>query len=168
MTKAPAPEITKAVVDRFLASKNVTGCSVCGRFQSRFDFDLHTIRCKHGSSTDGEIDVVAIVCENCGALQFLKRSVVADWQERQHIWWAKAACDAGTGTTSYLRTDRPYDRSVAALASVFLFVLIASLLLHRYGGAELWLRPTISTIEGEAEGAAKMHSPAMYPLAFEP
>jgi hypothetical protein len=164
-----SPEITQAVVDRFLASKHVTGCCACARFRSRVDLDLHTIRCEHSPSTDAAIDIVAIVCENCGAVQFLKRSVVADWLEQQRVWWAKATCDDGrTDTTSRLRAHRFHHGPVAAAVSVFLWVLIASLLLHRYGGAELWLRPTISTVESGSQGATKLPSPAAYNLAFKP
>lgn len=168
MTETPIPEITQCDVDRFLASKHVTGCSVCGRFRSRVDMDPHTIRREHPPSTDAIIDFVAIVCENCGTVQFLKRSVVADWLERQRTVWARAACHGRTEITSRLRTDRLYFRPVAAGVSVFLWVLVASLLLHRYGGAELCLRPTISTVESGSQGATKLPSPVAYHLAFEP
>jgi hypothetical protein len=171
MMETCVPEITKAVVNRFLASKHVTGCSVCGRFRSFVVMDPHTIGCGRMPSTDAvrdvTIDAVAIVCENCGTLQFLKRSVVADWLEQQRALWARAACEDRPKEIASRRSHQLYRGPAMALASVFLWVLIASLLLHRYGGAELWLRPTIATVETASQGATKMALPITYRFANE-
>lgn len=169
MTETRVPEITKAAFDRFLTSKHVTGCSVCGRFRSRVDMDPRTIRCGRvpatGDGRDVTIDVVAVVCENCGALQFLKRSVIADWLEQQRTLWARTACEDRRKETGSRRTY-PLRGQVVALASVFLWVLIASLLLHRHGGAELWLRPTIAALETGSPAASKIALPVTYRLAL--
>ncbi len=52
-----------------------------------------------------------------------------------------SACEA-MGSNEWTPRNR-----FTALAAVFLIVLTAILLLHRYGGAELRTRPTIATIE---------------------
>lgn len=83
MTDTQAPEITKADVDKFLFGKHLTSCAVCGRFRSKCDLDVHTLSCQRGAtadcSTNSTLNVLMIVCQNCGAIEFHDRAVIAKW-----------------------------------------------------------------------------------------
>ena len=79
---ATKQDICKADVERFLFGKHITACPACGRFRSKCDLDVHTITCQKSPSCGGEttsVDVLMLVCQNCGAIQFHDRSVVAKW-----------------------------------------------------------------------------------------
>jgi hypothetical protein len=80
-------DICKAEVDRFLFGKHITACAVCGRFRSASDLDVHALTCQRASCSDpsnsAPVDVLMIVCTNCGAIQFHDRSVIAQWLECQ-------------------------------------------------------------------------------------
>jgi hypothetical protein len=83
MTEKSIHDISKADVERFLYSKHLTSCPVCSRFRSNSDVDVHTISCERGPYTDcgrsAPISVLMIVCQNCGAIQFHDRAVIAHW-----------------------------------------------------------------------------------------
>ena len=82
LTGATKQDICKADVERFLFGKHITACPACGRFRSKCDLDVHTITCQKSPSCGGEttsVDVLMLVCQNCGAIQFHDRSVVAKW-----------------------------------------------------------------------------------------
>jgi len=79
---AAKQDICKADVERFLFGKHITACPACGRFRSKCDLDVHTITCQKSPSCGAEktaVDVLMLVCQNCGAIQFHDRSVVAKW-----------------------------------------------------------------------------------------
>lgn len=84
-------EISKAEVDRFLFGKHITGCPVCGRFRSHCDVDVHTLTCQRApeSSSTAPVNVLMIVCQNCGAIQFHDRTVISQWLECQRKVWVK-------------------------------------------------------------------------------
>ncbi|MBA2126835.1 hypothetical protein DLM45_11485 [Hyphomicrobium methylovorum] len=83
-------DISKAEVDRFLFGKHITGCPVCGRFRSQCDVDVHKLTCQRSSPTStAPVDVLMIVCQNCGAIQFHDRNVIAHWLDCQHKVWVK-------------------------------------------------------------------------------
>ena len=86
-------EISKAEVERFLFAKHITGCPVCGRFRSQCDVDVHTITCQRAvsseTSANAPVQVLMVVCQNCGAIQFHDRSVIAQWLECQKRVWVK-------------------------------------------------------------------------------
>jgi hypothetical protein len=79
--------ISKSDVERFLYSKHLASCPVCSRFRSNSDLDVRTLSCERGSCSDtGQsppISVLMIVCQNCGAIQFHDRAVIAHWIECQ-------------------------------------------------------------------------------------
>lgn len=81
--------ISKADVDRFLFGKHLTSCPVCGRFRSQCDVDVHTLSCQRAATADcspnAPINVLMIVCQNCGGIQFHDRSVIAQWLECQRV-----------------------------------------------------------------------------------
>src|SRR4029078_3627365 len=80
MTETANQEISKAEVDKFLFGKHITGCSVCGRFRSQCDVDVHTLTCQRTDpSSTAPVHVLMIVCQNCGAIQFHDRRVSARW-----------------------------------------------------------------------------------------
>ena len=84
MIEAPTHDISKAEVDRFLFAKHITGCPVCGRFRSQCDVDVHNLTCERkSSSANAPVNVLMIVCQNCGAIQFHDRAVIAHWLECQ-------------------------------------------------------------------------------------
>jgi hypothetical protein len=90
MTEAKSREICKADVDRFLFGKHITGCPVCGRFRSQCDVDVHTLTCQRvDPSSTAPVNVLMIVCQNCGAIQFHDRSVIAQWLDCQKRVWVK-------------------------------------------------------------------------------
>jgi hypothetical protein len=89
-TAAPARDISKAEVDRFLFGKHITGCPVCGRFRSQCDVDVHTLTCERkSSSSNAPVNVLMIVCQNCGAIQFHDRAVISQWLECQKRGFVK-------------------------------------------------------------------------------
>ncbi len=83
MENTETREITKADVDAFLFGKHLTSCAVCGRFRSGCDLDVHTLSCQRGASpgcsSSSVLNVLVIVCQNCGAIEFHDRSVIAKW-----------------------------------------------------------------------------------------
>lgn len=85
-----ARDLTKAEVDRFLFGKHITSCPVCGRFRSNCDVDIHMLTCERkSSSSNAPVNVLMIVCQNCGAIQFHDRTVIAKWLDCQHKVWVK-------------------------------------------------------------------------------
>ncbi len=87
MTETATREISKADVDRFLFGKHLTSCPVCGRFRSRCDVDVQTLNCQRSHVPDcsqsAPLNVLMIVCQNCGAIQFHDRAVIAHWLDCQ-------------------------------------------------------------------------------------
>jgi hypothetical protein len=83
-------EISKADVERFLFGKHITACPACGRFRSQCDLDVHSITCQRAPATTtslptaaAPVDVLMVVCQNCGAIQFHDRTVIAKWLDCQ-------------------------------------------------------------------------------------
>jgi hypothetical protein len=75
-------DICKGDVERFLFGKHITACPACGRFRSQCDLDVHTIACQRAPSCGAEaaaVEVLMVVCQNCGGIQFHDRTVVAKW-----------------------------------------------------------------------------------------
>lgn len=87
MTDTQTRTITKNDVDNFLYGKHLTSCPVCGRFRSKCDLDVHTLSCQRGATADcsssSTLNVLMIVCQNCGAIEFHDRSVIAKWLAAQ-------------------------------------------------------------------------------------
>jgi hypothetical protein len=85
-------DVSKAEVDKFLFGKHITACPVCGRFRSQCDTDIHKLTCQRASTGESSpgapVDVIMIVCQNCGAIQFHDRSVITKWlacQEKARV-----------------------------------------------------------------------------------
>lgn len=76
-------DLSKAEVEKFLFGKHITACPVCGRFRSQCDVDVHKLTCQRASGNEGSpgapVDVLMIVCQNCGAIQFHDRTVISKW-----------------------------------------------------------------------------------------
>ena len=88
--EAPAKDFCKSEVDRFLFGKHITGCPVCGRFRSQCDVDVHTLTCQRADpNSTAPVNVLMIVCQNCGAIQFHDRRVIAQWLDCQKRVWVK-------------------------------------------------------------------------------
>lgn len=87
MAETISRDICKAEVERFLFGKHITACPVCGRFRSACDLDVHALTCERASCSNSSrpapVDVLMIVCTNCGAIQFHDRTVIAQWLECQ-------------------------------------------------------------------------------------
>jgi hypothetical protein len=87
MTQKNIHDLSKADVERFLYAKHLTSCPVCSRFRSRSDIDVHTISCERCESSsagrNAPINVLMIVCQNCGAIQFHDREIIAHWLDCQ-------------------------------------------------------------------------------------
>lgn len=88
MTETCTREISKADVERFLFGKHITACPACGRFRAQCDVDVHSITCQRAAAASlptptSPVDVLMVVCQNCGAIQFHDRSVVAKWLDCQ-------------------------------------------------------------------------------------
>lgn len=88
MTETITREISKADVERFLFGKHITACPACGRFRSQCDLDVQAITCRRAPATSLQtsstpVDVLMVVCQNCGAIQFHDRTVVAKWLDCQ-------------------------------------------------------------------------------------
>lgn len=89
-TPSPTRDLTKAEVDRFLSGKHITACPVCGRFRSNCDVDVHMLTCERkSSSSTAPVNVLMIVCQNCGSIQFHDRTIIAQWLDCQHKVWVK-------------------------------------------------------------------------------
>ena len=81
-TSTAPSEICKADVERFLFSKHITACPACGRFRSQCDLDVHAITCQKAPSCGAAaapVDVLMVVCQNCGGIQFHDRSVTVSY-----------------------------------------------------------------------------------------
>ena len=81
-------EISKAEVEQFLFGKHITACPACGRFRSQCDLDVHSITCQRAQATSlptaaAPVDVLMVVCQNCGGIQFHDRTVIAKWLDCQ-------------------------------------------------------------------------------------
>jgi hypothetical protein len=89
MTETLTREISKADVERFLFGKHITACSACGRFRSQCDVEVQAITCHRAApatslpTAAAPVDVLMVVCQNCGAIQFHDRTVVAKWLDCQ-------------------------------------------------------------------------------------
>lgn len=88
MTETLTRDISKADVERFLYGKHITACPACGRFRSQCDLEVHSISCQRAQATSLQtastpVDVLMVVCQNCGAIQFHDRTVVAKWLDCQ-------------------------------------------------------------------------------------
>jgi hypothetical protein len=86
MTETCTRDISKSDVERFLYGKHITACPACGRFRSQYDVDVHTITCQRAPSAGAAaapVDVLMVVCQNCGAIQFHERTVIAKWLDCQ-------------------------------------------------------------------------------------
>jgi hypothetical protein len=87
MAETSNRDITKSDVDRFLFAKHLASCPVCGRFRSQCDIDVHTLNCQRAPaaecSTNIPINVIMLVCQNCGAIQFHDRAIIAQWLDCQ-------------------------------------------------------------------------------------
>ena len=88
MTETLTREISKADVERFLYGKHITACPACGRFRSQCDLEVHSISCQRAQATSLQtastpVDVLMVVCQNCGAIQFHDRTVVSKWLDCQ-------------------------------------------------------------------------------------
>jgi hypothetical protein len=88
MTETLTRDISKAEVERFLYGKHITACPACGRFRSQCDLEVHSISCQRAQATSlqtaaSPVDVLMVVCQNCGAIQFHDRTVVAKWLDCQ-------------------------------------------------------------------------------------
>lgn len=88
MTETLTRDISKAEVERFLYGKHITACPACGRFRSQCDLEVHSISCQRAQATSLQtastpVDVLMVVCQNCGAIQFHDRTVVAKWLDCQ-------------------------------------------------------------------------------------
>jgi len=78
MPQRPERNICLADMQRFFAGKRVTHCAVCSHHNWQLENDATTLSCDGGVSK-ANIDVIVLVCKNCGALQFHAMSVVAQW-----------------------------------------------------------------------------------------
>jgi hypothetical protein len=81
-------EISKAEVEQFLFGKHITACPACGRFRSQCELEIHSITCQRAQATSlptatAPVDVLMVVCQNCGAIQFHDRTVIAKWLDCQ-------------------------------------------------------------------------------------
>ena len=86
MTDTSALDISKSDVERFLFGKHLTSCPVCSRFRCQCDLDVRTLSCERAFSATpqgGPINVVMVVCKNCGAIQFHERTVIRQWLDCQ-------------------------------------------------------------------------------------
>ena len=88
MTETLTREISKADDERFLYGKHITAFPACGRFRSQCDLEVHSISCQRAQATSLQtasttVDVLMVVCQNCGAIQFHDRTVVAKWLDCQ-------------------------------------------------------------------------------------
>ena len=82
MAETLTRDICKADVERFLYGKHITACPACGRFRSQCDLEVHSIACQRANCS-APVDVLMVVCQNCGAIQFHDRTVVAKWLDCQ-------------------------------------------------------------------------------------
>ncbi len=90
MTETCTREISKTDVERFLFGKHITACQACGRFRSQCDLDVQAITCHRPTAPEAmlptattPVDGLMVVCQNCGAIQFHDRTVVAKWLDCQ-------------------------------------------------------------------------------------
>ena len=76
--------ITAAEIKSFIVGKRITGCVVCNHYDWRIKDDATALQCQCSgrSSTQAsqtEVGIIILVCQNCGALEFHDRTVIASW-----------------------------------------------------------------------------------------
>jgi hypothetical protein len=76
--------VSKTDVERFFLSKHINTCGVCGRFRSPGELDVRALSCNRLSCNDPlsePLNVLMIVCQHCGAIEFHDHGVIARWLE---------------------------------------------------------------------------------------
>lgn len=75
--------ISTADVQRFMSAKRITGCAVCSHYDWRIKSDTTSLQCNELSADaarcSAQVDVIMLVCQNCGALEFHDQQVIARW-----------------------------------------------------------------------------------------
>jgi hypothetical protein len=82
MELSPERSISSAEIKAFITGKRITGCVVCNHYDWRIKDDATAISCQCGEQNPGQptpIGIVMLVCQNCGALEFHDRTVIARW-----------------------------------------------------------------------------------------
>lgn len=75
--------ISTAEIKAFITGKRITGCVVCNHYDWRIKDDATAISCQCGADSQSQqstpIGIIMLVCQNCGALEFHDRTVIARW-----------------------------------------------------------------------------------------
>ena len=76
-------QITPAEIKSFVAGKRIAGCVVCNHYDWRVKDDATALSCQcsagEGAGQSTAVGIIILVCQNCGALEFHDRSVIARW-----------------------------------------------------------------------------------------
>lgn len=75
--------ITVADIKSFITGKRIAGCPVCSHYDWAIKDDTRSIACEccgdTGQRQATSVGIIMLVCQNCGALEFHDRAVIAKW-----------------------------------------------------------------------------------------
>lgn len=75
--------ISAAEIKSFISGKRIAGCPVCNHYDWRIEDTRRALTCDCSDpAADGaatKVGIVMLVCQNCGALEFHDRGVIARW-----------------------------------------------------------------------------------------
>jgi hypothetical protein len=90
---SPAPAnpgerpLSVAEIRGFITGKRIAGCPVCNHYNWQIREGTTAIRCVCASAADSDgaqpatanVAIIMLVCQNCGAVEFHDRGVIARW-----------------------------------------------------------------------------------------
>lgn len=94
LTTSPTPpgtaterKLSVAEIRSFITGKRIAGCPVCSHYNWDIREGTTAIRCVCGDATEGSaeqpapasVGIIMLVCQNCGAVEFHDRGVIARW-----------------------------------------------------------------------------------------
>lgn len=76
--------ITTAEIKSFISGKRIAGCPVCHHYDWQIKDETRSLSCEccgdeAGPGKPTKVGIIMLVCQNCGALEFHDRAVIARW-----------------------------------------------------------------------------------------
>lgn len=81
MTQTIDRSISADEIQRFITGKRIAGCAVCSHYDWRVRDDARSLSCQCSSENGPatSLGIIMLICQNCGALEFHDRTVIARW-----------------------------------------------------------------------------------------
>lgn len=80
-------KLSVAEIRSFITGKRIAGCPVCAHYNWDIREGTTAIRCVSSDTADGgqsapapgNVGIIMLVCQNCGAVEFHDRGVIVRW-----------------------------------------------------------------------------------------